>query len=51
MADAVERLMEDMLPELEDLVKRELFNQVRGPTVLPPLLTTHTTAARAKLSR
>jgi len=25
MADAVERLMEDMLPELEDLVKRELF--------------------------
>ena len=28
MADAVERLMEDMLPELEDLVKRELFTQV-----------------------
>ena len=24
----VERQMEDMLPELEDLVKRELFTQV-----------------------
>jgi len=31
MADAVERLMEDMLPELEDLVKRELFSQVNNP--------------------
>ena len=30
MADAVERLMEDMLPELEDLVKRELFSQVNN---------------------
>ena len=27
MADDVQRLMEDMLPELEDLAQRELFSQ------------------------
>ena len=54
MADTVQEIMEEMVPELQDLAEKSIFNAVRPPRTLcaqTQALTGHGCTTRRRLTK